>query len=249
MLAEKGIAWESRIVDIINMENYEPWYVSISATAEVPAFVRGDLVIVQSEAIARHIDVNFPGPRLFPEESAASDEVERWVERAREFPMEALHAALAGSGQARMEGRLFGPRITALRAFAKRRPDLESRYRAKMEDIEQKSAIAASPMPREQAHALLDAELDALEAALAQYEWIAGDAYSMADVFWTVVLARLSMLGQASAFAEARRPSVARFWKQVKARPSFKEADIWVRMRPFVMAPYLLRLFKTLLTS
>lgn len=249
VLAEKDIDWESRVVDIINMENYEPWYVSMCAHAEVPAFVRGDEVIVQSEQITRHLDASFPGQKLLPEDASFRRDVEGWVERATRFPMESLHAALSSPRQLRMESRLFGARIKALRGFAKRRPDLESRYQAKIDDIERKSALASSPMPREEALALVGAELDDLNNAFTSSEWIAGDAYSMADVFWTVALARLSMIGEADSFSASHRPHLASWWQRIRARPSFERADIWLRMRPFSMAPYVFRLLRSWVTG
>lgn len=248
-LEEKGVDWESRIVDIVNMENYEPWFVSMNPHATVPALVRGDEVIVDSGRITRHVDASFPGPQLFPEDTVSRGIVEAWVERAARFPLEIVHAGLSGSSLLRLDARMFGSRIKKLRAFAKRRPDLESRYQAKIDDIEKKSVMAASPISREETEALVAGELDALSGALEGAEWIAGSAYSMADVFWTVVLSRLSMLGASGGFSRARRPAVASWWQRVRERPSFERADVWVRMKPLVMAPYLFRLAKSLVTS
>jgi glutathione S-transferase len=249
VLEEKGVDWESRVVDLVNMENYEPWYVSMNPNATVPALVRGDEVIVGSERIARRIEESFPGPRLFPGDDSARTNVELWVSRAAAFPLETLHAALSSSTLRSLEARMSGPRIKTLRAFAKRRPDLESRYQAKIDDIEKKSAMEASPISREEADAIVSSELDALASALEGSDWIAGPSYSMADVFWTVVLARLSMLGLAGAFSPARRPSIAAFWQRVRERPSFSRADVWVRMKPLVMVPYFFRLAKAIVTS
>lgn len=55
------------------------------------------------------------------------------------------------------------------------------------------------------------------------------DAYTLADVVWTVVVAPQHMLGRSPL---EDRPALARWYARMKARPSFREADLWERFRP-----------------
>ena len=50
-------------------------------------------------------------------------------------------------------------------------------------------------------------------------------AYGVADVVWTVFLARMEMAGLGAEIP--KRPALARYWGAMQARPSFPAADIW----------------------
>jgi glutathione S-transferase len=55
-------------------------------------------------------------------------------------------------------------------------------------------------------------------------------AYGVADVVFTVFLARMEFAGLGAEIP--RRPALARYWRAVQARPSFAAADIWTRFHP-----------------
>ena len=50
-------------------------------------------------------------------------------------------------------------------------------------------------------------------------------AYGVADVVWTVFLARTEFAGLGAEIP--KRPSLARYWGAMQARPSFAASDIW----------------------
>ncbi len=71
--------------------------------------------------------------------------------------------------------------------------------------------------------------LDTLDAELADgRETLVPGGYGPADVVWTVFLARMGFVRFDAEIA--RRAHLARYAKAVKARPSFREADIWDRL-------------------
>jgi glutathione S-transferase len=65
----------------------------------------------------------------------------------------------------------------------------------------------------------IDKFLGEMEAALARTAWLAGDAFSLADVALMPYLARFEFLGLASLWAN--RQALAGWLARVKARPSF----------------------------
>ena len=66
--------------------------------------------------------------------------------------------------------------------------------------------------------------LDALDGQVDDKSFIVGDAYSIADVMWTVILARMEMLDLAS---EIRgRPRLFAYYETMKRRPSFETARV-----------------------
>jgi tetrachloro-p-hydroquinone reductive dehalogenase len=52
--------------------------------------------------------------------------------------------------------------------------------------------------------------------------------YGAADVLWTVFLARMEFVGMEAEIAA--RLALARYWRAMKARPSFGAANIWTRL-------------------
>ena len=72
-LEEKGLAYESHVVDMANMEHHSPDYLKINPNGTIPALVHDDLVLTESTAIMEYADEAFAGPKLTPD-----DPVERW---------------------------------------------------------------------------------------------------------------------------------------------------------------------------
>jgi glutathione S-transferase len=63
--------------------------------------------------------------------------------------------------------------------------------------------------------------LDAMEEALGERKWLAGERYSVADLAWTPVLSKLEHIGFARSLSERRRPNVARWFRQLRNRGSW----------------------------
>jgi glutathione S-transferase len=66
--------------------------------------------------------------------------------------------------------------------------------------------------------------LDEMGEVLAAQQWLAGDAYTLADVAFTPYLARLEHLNVLGLIGERHR--VADWYRRCKARPSFREAIV-----------------------
>ena len=123
----------------------------------------------------------------------------------------------------------MGKRIAVLERHRDQNPDLAPIYQARIDDVRNwRDAIA----DREQVAALGD-ELGRLfgefEAQLAgDQPFVVGDRYTLADVVWTVTVARAHMLRKTSALG----PRTKAWFSRMRERPSYAQADIWHRMRP-----------------
>ena len=241
-LEEKGVAWESRVIDIIaRRENYAPWYVRLHPGCVVPLLVDGEHTIAESDAIVAFIEEHYAGPKLIPDEGRARERMQTWVDHARSFPLERVHASLANRTMSRVEGRAFDGRIAHLRRLSKANPDLADRYAVKIADMEKKQGFVCAPEPRETMLEVVDGELRALDEALRESPFLAGPSYSLAEVYWTPIIGRLGIIGVLDRIQ--RFPAVTRWWSSLHARPSFRRADVWERLKPWVLAPYLLRAY------
>jgi len=94
--------------------------------------------------------------------------------------------------------------------------------------VEEWNETISSPEAMKELWAEVHATLDDLDAELGRHRFVAGSTYSQADVLWTPLLARLRMLGLDGGFGERGR--VAAYYSRMKARPSFREAEVAERI-------------------
>lgn len=75
-----------------------------------------------------------------------------------------------------------------------------------------------------------------LDRHLADQILIARSRYSLADVAWTVTVARAVMRGEAPL---VERPNLEAWYERMCQRPSFRSAEIWERFAPWKLVPVL----------
>ncbi len=229
VLAEKGVEYERRFVvpGPPSFETYAPWYMRLNPGGTVPTLVVGDEVVCDSRAILHAVDAHFDGPVLTPGEQEARDEMERWIAKAYELPARVL---AYGSKRVRRIGAWANEaRRRVLVRRREKHADLRDAYDAKIADIDRFIANSQDEAYVAEVAARYDAALDELDAHLSDRDTICDEVYSLADVVWTVVVARQHMLGRAPL---EHRPALARWYAQMKGRPSFRAADLWERFRP-----------------
>jgi len=214
VLAEKGIEWESRYIDILANEQFTPEYLLLNPKGVVPTFVHEGRVIRESTLICEYLDAEFQGPALVPVDALARYEMRIWTKRLDEE----LHANT-------------GP-VTF--AVSHRHGVLGNG-----EDVVEKYVNAMGPEQAEQRRGRLSLDIDApgptgslliydkfladMEAALAGREWLAGAMFSLADIGVIPYVNRLDMLQLSGMWTEAR-PALTDWFARVKARESFMPA-------------------------
>ncbi len=63
-MAEKGVSWDDRPIDLMRYENLEPWFQRINAKGVVPVLIHHDKIVTESLDIIDYIDTNFEGRPL-----------------------------------------------------------------------------------------------------------------------------------------------------------------------------------------
>jgi len=83
-LAEKGLSFESRIVDMVNGEQHSPEYLAINPNGVVPTLVHDGRAVFESSVICEYLDEAFPAlPPLRPADAYARSVMRnfvRWVD-------------------------------------------------------------------------------------------------------------------------------------------------------------------------
>lgn len=215
-LAEKGLAFSSREVNLVAGEQHAPDYVKLNPSHVVPTLVHDGCVLIESSLINEYLEEAFPDPPLAPAEPARRHAMRLWVKQIDEkvhpaagvltYAIGARPAALAQPDDVR-EANLAAIPDAARRAA--RRSVLEHGV--------------AAPEFAGALGAFLDL-IDGMEAALRPGGWLSGDRFGLADAAALPYVLRLEHLAMTPLLSRAARPRVADWLARVKARPSFQTA-------------------------
>lgn len=213
VLAEKGLDYESRDVDLINGGQHDPEYVKLNPNHVVPTIVNDDGVFIESTLINEYLDDAFPKPAMRPATAAGRHAMRLWTKR-----IDDLH-----------------PNAGVITYAIGTRPMILQRN---PEEIE--AQIEQIPDPKRRAlrrsvieHGVKSPEfagavaafarvLDAMQSSLGKHAWLAGDSFSLADAAALPYVLRVDHLAMDSLIADRER--VADWYARVQARPSFERA-------------------------
>jgi glutathione S-transferase len=221
-LAEKGVAWEGKIVNIGPAhEHFDPWYAKINPRLVVPTLEVDGTIVTDATHIVQYIDSHFDGPALMPEDPEARAEALAWMQRESQLQMRELGYVRSKGLTRWLQRRGIRQRRKQLLKLRKRYPELDDVYAAKIDEL---TALEQTLDDRRATTELVDSIeilLDDLETTLAERKWLAGEHYSLADLVWTAVIARLEHIGFARSLSQHRRPHVNRWYMQLRERPSW----------------------------
>jgi glutathione S-transferase len=215
-LAEKGLEWESRHLDLRAGEHQQDWYVKLNPRAVVPTLIDGNIVVPESNVINEYLDERFPDPPLKPAEPFGRAKMRLWTKQLDEGVHDAgiavLSFALAFRHQYITRGEAGQEMLESIPDPVKRerRRDVIERG---LDSQHFKNAVAR----------LLTLYAD-MDSALSNHAWLAGDHYSIADAAFTPYVVRLDHLDVLSLLD--RTPRVADWYTRIRARPSFADGIV-----------------------
>jgi len=224
-LAEKGIAYNRRIVDIMDAaEQFEPWYTALNPRAVVPTLKIDDEVVTDTIRIVQRIDSDCDGPPLTPDDEAGAEAMERMMR-----DIMALHYGVLLYSR-RLEADGSAPTVAARGRFL--REQLE-RYPERAELLERRIAgnenllkILADPAETARHVDEAKALVGRFEETLSEHQFVSGGQYTLADAFATAALARFRLHGFDTWWTGGGNSHVADYYGRMKARPSWQAADV-----------------------
>lgn len=189
-LAEKGIAHETVQIDLRAAEQMGEAYRAINPNCTVPALVSGDgMVMTENAEIAAYLEAAYPETPLMGTAPAEKAAIAKWNWRCENEGLMAIAEALRNGSPAMKNRALPGPH-----------------------DVAQIPELAARGMQR------IGWFFGALEAQLADNEFVAGAAYSVADITATIAV---DFSRWVKASPEAGHTAIAAWHERMKARPSY----------------------------
>ena len=219
-LAEKRLAWTGRYVDILRGEQFQPEFLAINPKAVVPVLVHDGEIVPESTVICEYVEDAFPEHPIYPAGALERAHVRLWTKAVDEE----LHPACSAITY------VASHRHTILRQgvggfedfLAKGSGEGSAARTLKWQWIQQGfEAPGAADKIR-----LYDSYLHKMEAALADRPWLAGAAFSMADVAMAPYVNRLSALAMERLWTGGRLPRVDSWFARVRERPSFHSGFI-----------------------
>lgn len=218
-LAEKGLAWEGRYLDILKGDQFDPAYMELNPKAVVPTLIDDDKVIVESTVICEYIDDQFPERPLRPSTPYERAKMRLWTKAVDEhlhpmcaeitFASSHRHtlARLSEEGLAKFLNST--PPISVTPAWHERKKDIV------------RNGFNAPGVDK--AFKLYDSYLQKIEDALEDSEWLVGDTISLADIGIVPYVNRLAMMSMSEMWTNSR-PRLTKWFERLQSRPTFSSS-------------------------
>jgi glutathione S-transferase len=78
-LKEKGLEFTSHLMNLLQFEQHEPWFVKINPNGQVPVLVHDGRVLTESTVINEYVDESFPDTPLRPADPFGRAQMRVWT--------------------------------------------------------------------------------------------------------------------------------------------------------------------------
>ncbi len=89
-LKEKGLDFKSHLLNLLQFEQHEPWFVRINPNGQVPVLIHDGKVLTESTVINEYIDESFPDTPLRPADPYGRAQMRVWTKFVDEYFCPAL---------------------------------------------------------------------------------------------------------------------------------------------------------------
>ncbi|KAK3435599.1 hypothetical protein EUGRSUZ_C00041 [Eucalyptus grandis] len=217
-LEEKGIDYTSFQMNPITGKNLRHSFFRMNPTAKLPVFQNGSHVIFDTIEIIQYIEriavVSVNNDSI----AFSSDEVIQWMHKIQEWNPKFFKLSHVPEKYRQAVSKFFRRVLIAQMAES---PDLASSYHRKVKEAYHTEEKLRDPEVVKRSKEHLIRLLDEIEDSLSK-TYIAGEEFSMADVMFIPVLARLALLNLEDEYINSR-PNMAKYWSLVQQRPSYKK--------------------------
>jgi GSH-dependent disulfide-bond oxidoreductase len=213
-LMEKGVAFESHYLDLLNFDQHSPDYLKINPNGTIPALVHDELMLTESTAIMEYVDEAFPGPKLTPD-----DTVERWRMRWwMRFFDQYFAPSVSMIGWSVFVGPSVRDRDPELLKKAIERIPLKERRIAWSKAIY--NTFSEEELAESRRRTAVG--IECLERTLSERPWIAGNTYSLGDING-FNLGYALPLAQPALCNDEKTPHILKWLRAIYARPAAKK--------------------------
>lgn len=212
-LEELELEWISRHLKLRGTEQLKPEYLAINPKGQVPALVDDGFVVVESTVINEYL-ADAHGGALIPKDARGRARMRWWTRQTDDD----VHSSVGLMSQAiSFRHQYLATGAENLEHILSGIPE-EARREGKRVAFATGLNNPALPMAARRTDKLLGD----MDAALADAEWLAGDAISLADVALVSYVIRVEHLAMTMMFE--RRPRLEAWLDRMKRRPAYDRA-------------------------
>jgi glutathione S-transferase len=213
-LAEKDLAYESRLMNLQAGDQFTQEYLALNPNGVVPTLLHDGEVVRESTVIGEYLDEAFPQVPLRPADALGRARLRLWTKRE-----DTIHDAINTMTTAILFRHNLLQKTPEERA-ARYQSMPDSTKREKWKAILDKGLEAT--YTREALLRFIRQFCD-MEMALADGPWLLGSHFSLADIGIVSFFYRLEML-ETSPMWRLNFPRVSEWFERCKSRPSFTTA-------------------------
>lgn len=213
-LAEKGLDWESKLVNLATNEHLAPEYLALNPNGVVPTLIHDNAVITDSGVICEYLEEVFPDTPLLPKEPSERAIVRAWIRYLDEVPTAAVRVPSFNMA--------FLPRYDGLDddAFQKEQADIRPLRKHFYEKMGRKGFDNNEV---DNAMEQLKSTISRMENRLQDNAWLSGPELGLADFIAAPLIDRLDDLKLENLWTTTS-PRVTDWLERLRARPSFSKA-------------------------
>ena len=211
VLAEKGLDWEKRHVNLAEKENLSPEYLKLNPLGVVPTLVDEGKPVIESSIICEYLEDRFSDPALRPDGPWHSAQMRFWMKHVdnKVHPScGALQWPLVMADKIRL---LSETEMNALIDRVVEKPRRERQRRLLKMGYDAPDIVDAV--------ATYEQTLVDMESALQGQDWLAGDRFSLADAAMAPYLQTLYQFGWSDWYLTRKR--VADWYARCVERVSY----------------------------
>ncbi len=226
-LKEKGIDFTGHYIDVLAFQQHASPFLALHKTGEVPVLVRDGEAYWESSYVCEYLDEAFADNPLMPKEPLARWEVRAWQKYVDDFVASSVSdLAWAAYGESALKGRDHAE----IEAAVGRIPMKERR------DVWQAALAGLSETQLSASRERIRKAVEKMEADLDPSGWLAGGAFSLADIAAFPFVNYLPRLAS-EIVNEAESPRTLAWVQRVAERPAVKSALAMARTAdPFTTA-------------
>lgn len=211
-LAEIGLDYEDRLLDLQKGDQFDPDYMKLNPAAVVPTLIDDGLVLVESSLILEYLDRTYNQDRLMPVDRAKAAAARHWLLRCL-----AIHAAVntLTFSTINRKRHLATKTPQEIEAMVARMPDLVAQM--KRRDL-YANGLQSSYVLQALTH--LRSTFSDMGKALSEGEWVTGPEFGIVDIALISYIDRLERLGFDLLWLETE-PRIADWLAAMQSRPSY----------------------------
>ncbi|MGH6767774.1 MAG: glutathione S-transferase family protein [Xanthobacteraceae bacterium] len=209
-LREKGLAYESRYINLLRFEHLSPDYLKLNPNGVVPTLVHDGHVVINSACINEYIDEAFSEPRLSPADPRARARMRLWTWTADD----AHHQGARLTRNRKLKASVEAMSAADVALVLERMP-----VPARREHWQQQTSGGHSEAEMEIATAHMHFVADRMERDLAREPWLAGEVFSLGDISMASLIHRCFELFP-DMLPRATYPRLNDWYARLMARPA-----------------------------